>query len=101
MEALFQTKIHGNIIYVVKLTISDEKITSNQPGMLDFDPNFFKAHQATLAFIPKMQVRAFQAFPKCQTFYVAQNRMITDHFGKSVKRNTAIQVMYMVNADIA
>lgn len=34
MDSLFQTKIHGNIIYVVKLTLSDENIKSDQPGML-------------------------------------------------------------------
>ena len=60
-----------------------------------------KGHQTLVGAVPQIKACALEAFAQvhtaagiCQLFVIAQ------HFGQSVERDAAIQVVYVVDADV-
>ena len=60
----------------------------------------FERNQAAVLLIPKVQANAFDAFPDRQAAAIDQLFVVFQHFWQPVKRDSAVEMVHMVNANI-
>ncbi len=60
-----------------------------------------KGDQFALVFIPEAQLEAGEALPQRQASYRFEFGVIFQHFGQAVIGNAAVEVVHMMDADIA
>jgi hypothetical protein len=62
--------------------------------------NLTKGNETLPTFIPKREPYALEALKQCKSVHEPKFRMLAEHPGQTVIRNTAAQVMDMMDADV-